>query len=185
MGAVRIVFGAFQLLFYKRAKIFGAVEPRRYIFAGFKVSGRIDLDHMHIRGFDPTRLMRTCRKAWRNLTKQPGLPGLQFHDLRHHPITELAKSEAIEQTIMAIAGHVSRKMLERYSHIRMEAKRAALEAFSKQKPDVYDTIYGTNGEAIPVYTDLSSTSAKDTNPRKLEVATVPGLRPHPKFRTEW
>ena len=31
-------------------------------------------------------------------------------------------------TIMAIAGHVSKKMLERYSHIRIEAKRAALEA---------------------------------------------------------
>jgi hypothetical protein len=31
---------------------------------------------------------------------------------------------------MAIAGHVSRKMIERYSHIRMEAKRAALDAIA-------------------------------------------------------
>ena len=31
-------------------------------------------------------------------------------------------------TIMAIAGHVSKKMLERYSHIRMTAKRKALDA---------------------------------------------------------
>jgi hypothetical protein len=29
---------------------------------------------------------------------------------------------------MAIAGHVSRKMIEHYSHIRMEAKRAAMDA---------------------------------------------------------
>ena len=29
---------------------------------------------------------------------------------------------------MAIAGHVSRKMLSRYAHIRTEAKRRALEA---------------------------------------------------------
>lgn len=29
---------------------------------------------------------------------------------------------------MAIAGHVSREMLEHYSHIRQEAKRRALEA---------------------------------------------------------
>jgi len=36
-----------------------------------------------------------------------------------------------EQTIMAIAGHVSRKMLELYSHIRMEAKRAALDAIAR------------------------------------------------------
>jgi hypothetical protein len=29
---------------------------------------------------------------------------------------------------MAIAGHVSREMLEHYSHIRLEAKRKALES---------------------------------------------------------
>jgi len=31
---------------------------------------------------------------------------------------------------MAIAGHVSRKMIEHYSHIHMEAKRAALDAIA-------------------------------------------------------
>jgi len=31
---------------------------------------------------------------------------------------------------MAIAGHVSRRMLERYSHVRMEAKRNAMEALA-------------------------------------------------------
>jgi hypothetical protein len=32
---------------------------------------------------------------------------------------------------MAIAGHVSRKMLEHYSHARMVAKRAAVDAIAK------------------------------------------------------
>ena len=36
---------------------------------------------------------------------------------------------------MAIAGHVSRTMLEHYSHIRMAAKRAALEAISTPLPE--------------------------------------------------
>jgi len=58
--------------------------------------------------------------------------GLRFHDLRHTCITKLAEGQASEQTIMAIAGHVSRKMLEHYSHIRMEAKRAALDAIAGQ-----------------------------------------------------
>ena len=36
----------------------------------------------------------------------------------------LAESgEASDQTIMDIAGHVSKRMLKHYSHIRMEAKR--------------------------------------------------------------
>jgi hypothetical protein len=41
---------------------------------------------------------------------------------------------------MAIAGHVSRRMLERYSHVRMEAKRTAMEALAvSTKAAGYDT----------------------------------------------
>ena len=47
----------------------------------------------------------------------------RFHDLRHTFISRLAESQASDSTVMALAGHVSRKMMERYSHIRMEAKR--------------------------------------------------------------
>jgi integrase len=84
---------------------------------------------------DPTKPMTTWRTAWRNLTKEAGLPGLRFHDLRHHAITELAESSASDQTIMAIAGHVSPKMLAHYSHVRLEAKRQALDALSKGSKD--------------------------------------------------
>ncbi|MBI4875423.1 MAG: hypothetical protein HY822_12385 [Acidobacteria bacterium] len=40
-------------------------------------------------------------------------------------VTELAESGAGDEVIMSIAGHVSRAMLSRYSHVRMEAKRRA------------------------------------------------------------
>ena len=80
---------------------------------------------------DPSRPMKGFRTAWRNATKAAGLQSLRFHDLRHTAITKLAESLASEQTIMAIAGHVSRRMLEHYSHIRMEAKRKALDAISQ------------------------------------------------------
>lgn len=56
--------------------------------------------------------------------------GLRFHDLRHHAITELAESQTSDQTIMSIAGHISPKMLALYSHVRMNAKRKALDALS-------------------------------------------------------
>ena len=36
-----------------------------------------------------------------------------------------------EQTIKAFAGHVSRQMLERYSHIRSQAKQAAIQALEQ------------------------------------------------------
>jgi integrase len=41
--------------------------------------------------------------------------GLRFHDLRHQAITELAEGGASDATIEALAGHMSREMLEHYS----------------------------------------------------------------------
>jgi len=49
------------------------------------------------------------------------------HDNRHTLVTELAESGAGDEVIMSIAGHVSRAMLSRYSHVRMEAKRRVID----------------------------------------------------------
>jgi hypothetical protein len=57
----------------------------------------------------------------------------RWHNNRHTLITKLAESEADDQTIMEIAGHVSHQMLARYSHIRMEAKREALEGLAVRR----------------------------------------------------
>jgi Phage integrase family len=54
----------------------------------------------------------------------------RFHDLLHTFISRLAESQASDSTVMALAGHVSRAMMERYSHIRMEAKRRAVDDLS-------------------------------------------------------
>ena len=69
------------------------------------------------------------------LCKAASLKGLRFHDLRHTAITKLAESEAPDQTIMSIAGHLDRKMLEHYSHIRNAAKRKAVEAMKSYIPE--------------------------------------------------
>jgi integrase len=52
----------------------------------------------------------------------------RWHDNRHTLITDLAESGAGDETIRQIAGHVSPRMLKHYSHIRMAAKRVALES---------------------------------------------------------
>jgi integrase len=92
--------------------------------------------------------MQSWRSAWRSLTKKAGLQGFRFHDLRHCAITQLAENGTSDSTIMAIAGHVSRRMLERYSHVRMEAKRKAMEALSAStKNSGYDTINVTNSDS--------------------------------------
>lgn len=40
---------------------------------------------------------------------------LRFHDLRHQAITELAERGASDATVMALAGHLSRAVMEHYS----------------------------------------------------------------------
>src|SRR5262249_16153553 len=123
------------------------------------------------------------RTAWRSLTRaiqcpvcgklqQPGdscsgedckadmrdinspLSGLRFHDLRHHAITELAEAQVSDQTIMAIAGHVSPQMLARYSQVRNEARRQAVAALSARPTGTWfstdeTTGYDTNNDTKP------------------------------------
>jgi hypothetical protein len=119
---------------WDRAKALGGTSPDHFVFPACE-NKRID----------PTRPMKSWRSAWRNLTRRAGLAGLRFHDLRHHAITELSESNASEQTIMSIAGHVSRQMLEHYSHVRLDAKRSALEALGALSARAAGT---KGGEAI-------------------------------------
>ena len=66
--------------------------------------------------------------AWRALRDAAGLHGLRFHDLRHPVIMELAEIGVADHVLESISGHLSRRMLEHYSHIRIDAKRQALDA---------------------------------------------------------
>lgn len=77
--------------------------------------------------------MVTLKTSWNNVRKKAGVTG-RWHDNRHTLITDLAESGAGDETIRDIAGHVSKQMLKHYSHIRMEAKRKALESILA-KPD--------------------------------------------------
>jgi hypothetical protein len=77
--------------------------------------------------WDPARRVTTMKTAWNNVRKNAKVKG-RWHDNRHTLITELAESCAGDETITQIAGYVSRQMLRHYSHIRMEAKRTALDA---------------------------------------------------------
>ena len=57
----------------------------------------------------------------------------RWRENRHTLVTELAESGDADELIMSIAGHVSRAMLSRYSHVRMEAKRCALDEIAARQ----------------------------------------------------
>ncbi|HXS98713.1 MAG TPA: tyrosine-type recombinase/integrase [Candidatus Limnocylindrales bacterium] len=77
--------------------------------------------------------LRNAIVAWKRAASP--FAGHRFHDLRCLAITKLAESEASDQTIMAIAGHLDRSMLEHYSHIRAAAKRKAVESIRSYVPE--------------------------------------------------
>jgi integrase len=77
---------------------------------------------------DPTRPATSFKTVWAAIKKDARVTG-RWHDNRHTFITDLAESgEASDETIQEMAGHVSKQMLKHYSHIRMEAKRRAVDA---------------------------------------------------------
>jgi integrase len=90
---------------------------------------------------DATRPTKGWRTAWRHALKRAGFH-CRFHDLRVTCITKLSESQASDQTIMSIAGHVSRRMLEHYSRIRTDAKRAALDALDAIAQGPKQAIFG-------------------------------------------
>ncbi len=108
-------------------------KPAHHVFPACE-NARIDTENPDYSKIDPLRPIKSWRTAWRNARKAAGL-NIRFHDLRHTAITKLAETQASDQTIMSIAGHVSKKMLEHYSHIRMAAKRAAVDAISTRQPE--------------------------------------------------
>jgi hypothetical protein len=70
---------------------------------------------------DYTRLAATHRNTYEGLT---------FDGLCHTAITKMAEAGVPESKMLALAGHMSRAMLERYSHVRMNAKREAVEVLN-------------------------------------------------------
>jgi site-specific recombinase XerD len=91
--------------------------------------------------------MVTLKTSWNNTRKKAKVQG-RWHDNRHTLVTDLAESGAGDETIRDIAGHVSKQMLKHYSHIRMEAKRRALESIvTKPSPKATVTVVSVPSES--------------------------------------
>ncbi len=106
---------------------FPDAEPDSYAFpqhcVGFASNKRKPL----LYDLDLTKPIGEWKSAW-NVARTAAKLNYRWHDCRHTFISRLAENPNVsEQTITALAGHVSKRMLERYSHIRAQAKRNAIE----------------------------------------------------------
>lgn len=135
---------------WERAQAHGTATPESYVFPACE-SGKIDPTRFQrtwrtawralVREAGRTAGRQAAHKAleagagirramgaWRDAAA--AFSGFRFHDLRHQAITELAEAGHSDLTLMSIAGHMSRKMVEHYSHVRMAAKRSALDSLA-------------------------------------------------------
>lgn len=97
---------------------FGIAGPEQYLFPFGKPMPR-----------DPTKPITDISSAWDALRDASGVR-CRLHDLRHTAATKMAEAGVPESTMLALMGHMSRAMLERYSHVRMAAKRTAVKSLS-------------------------------------------------------
>lgn len=106
----------------------GAIQSEWYVFPGREGSP--------VRGqqrpLDPTKPVGDITSSWDALREVCGV-SCRLHDLRHTAATKMAEAGVPESTMLAIMGHMSRAMLERYSHIRMAAKREAVRSLELPK----------------------------------------------------
>jgi intergrase/recombinase len=52
---------------------------------------------------------------------------------KHTVVTRLLEAGEPDHVVESITGHLSRRMLEHYSHIRLAAKRAALDRLERPR----------------------------------------------------
>jgi integrase len=113
------------------AERFGEPKPEQHLFPWGKPVPS-----------DPARHATDITWGWDQLRKDTGV-SCRLHDLRHTFATRLAENGVSESTMLALMGHMSRSMLERYSHIRMTAKRDAVAGVTLRQA-------GENSEVVPV-----------------------------------
>lgn len=78
-------------------------------------------------GKDPDR-PHTWRRLWNRTCEEAGLPGRNFHQLRHGCGSAMAAAGVNQATIMAVLGHRTLTASQRYMHSNVDDRRAAVDA---------------------------------------------------------
>ncbi len=129
----------------KRAALAGGGAPEHFVFPAcengvfdfeqhqktFRTSWRTLVKATAKRAGDKAAKLAVESEADPEAARQSAVKPFQrfrFHDLRHQSITEMDEAGIPEAAMQSVAGHLSKKMLDHYSHVRMAAKRSAVEA---------------------------------------------------------
>lgn len=114
-----------------RAHSLGSTRPEHYVFPFRDKRSKL---------YDPAQPASESwlRYQWKKMVTAALEQGaisfpVKPHNLRHQIITKLLEDGQPEEVVRAIAGHVSRKMMEHYSHARIQRKFQALDAINPDR----------------------------------------------------
>lgn len=119
-----VLWATEQLL--ARAEDLGAVHPQHFLFPFRRPPAP----------FNPELPMTVSgmKRLWEEVRSASGIKWFRPYDTRHTAITRWAEGGIPAETIRAMAGHVSDRMMRHYTHISDTAKRRAFEALPKIGP---------------------------------------------------
>jgi integrase len=81
-------------------------------------------------------------KAWQRACRQAGCPGRLKHDLRRTAARNMINLGVPERVVMAVIGHKTRSMLDRYAIINPRDLRAVSEKLAQAKPVQHGHVRG-------------------------------------------
>ena len=140
-----------------RAKKLGSHYPESYLFP-LRVNRAL---------YDSRK---PASRSWLNkqtlyLRKLTGIKNVTPHVFRHLAVTELLEKGAPEQTVVALAGRVGKKMFEVYGHARIQAKADAVQLLAGQ-----DVVPAKLSKASSASPDLTHPSVQAEIQRQVQLA---------------
>ena len=119
--------------------LFPNAQPAHYVFPSerYGLAGENGYFTGKVVPYDikPDTPIGSWKTEW-NVARKAAKVSCRWHDMRHTFVSKMAEGQASDATIMSLAGHLSRKIMERYSHTRNEAKRDAISALDREYPQI-------------------------------------------------
>jgi integrase len=141
--------------------------PDAYLFPRHKVGfatkkGQPEARECYLYEIDLNRPAAEWKSSWQAALQAAKLH-YRWHDLRHTFVSRVAENPAVsEQTIMSLAGHVSKSMLARYSHIRTAAKEAAIATLERETKEPRPNEIPDDGAQNWAQSDANGSEPRDT-----------------------